>query len=82
MKAGIVSMIAVLAVASTAGCSSMQKESGYVAPQRVPTLHDQDTAYIAVVEHIAHRRGIEVVWVNPPTKRPAARTGDPRQAMR
>lgn len=82
MKAGMGLMVAVLAAASTVGCASMQKESGYVAPQATPSLLDRDVEYIAAVEQIAQRRGIEVVWVNPPTKRPAARTGDPRQAMR
>jgi hypothetical protein len=82
MKAGIVLIVAMLATASTAGCASMQKESGYVAPQGTPSLQDRDVAYIAAVEQIAQRRGIEVVWINPPTKRAPARTGDPRQAMR
>ena len=29
--------------------------------------------YIAYVERVARRRGIEVKWVNPPTKRVASR---------
>ncbi|GAB3743608.1 hypothetical protein [Lysobacter olei] len=81
MKAGTVLMVAVLAAASTAGCASMKEESTYVAPPATPSLQDRDLAYIGAVEKIAQRRGIEVVWVNPPTKRPA-KSGDPRQAMR
>ena len=82
MKAGIGLMVALLVTGTVAGCASMHKESGYVAPQGTPSLQDRDALYIATVERIAQRRGIEVVWINPPTKRPAARTGDPRQAMR
>lgn len=82
MKACIVSMVAVLGALSSVGCASMRGESGYVAPQPTPSLQDRDVAYIAAVEQIAQRRGIEVVWINPPTKRAPARTGDPRQAMR
>ena len=29
---------------------------------------DNDEAYIAYVERVAKRRGIDVVWVNTPTK--------------
>ena len=32
-----------------------------------------DSEYIAYVERVARRRGIEVKWVNPPTKRVASR---------
>ena len=32
-----------------------------------------DSEYIAYVERVARRRGIEVQWVNPPTKRVASR---------
>lgn len=81
MNAGTVLMVAVLAAASTAGCASMKDKSTYVAPPATPSLLDRDVAYIAAVEQIAQRRGIELVWVNPPTKRPA-KMGDPRQAMR
>lgn len=28
-----------------------------------------DARYIATVEYVARRRGVEVVWVNPPRKR-------------
>ena len=82
MKASIALIVAVLGIASAAGCASMRGESGYVAPQGTPSLQDRVEAYIAAVEQIAQRRGIEVVWINPPTKRAPARTGDPRQAMR
>jgi hypothetical protein len=82
MKAGMGWMVAALAAASAVGCASMQKESGYVAPRATPSLQDRDAEYIAAVEQIAQHRGIGVVWVNPPTKRPAARTRDPRHATR
>lgn len=80
MKASMGLMVAVVAIGLT-GCASMRGESGYVAPTPAPSLLDRDVEYISAVEKIAQRRGIEVVWVNPPTKRPA-RSGDPRQSMR
>jgi lipoprotein NlpI len=30
---------------------------------------EQDAEYVTLVEHIARRRGIQVEWVNPPSKR-------------
>lgn len=32
-----------------------------------------DDEYVAYVDRVARRRGIEVKWVNPPTKRVASR---------
>lgn len=68
MKAGMGLMVAVVAVASNAGCASMQRESGYV-PQVTPVTVVQDAEYVARVEQLAKRRGVGVVWVNPPKKR-------------
>lgn len=69
MKARLGLMVMGLAVASTAGCASMQGESGYVSSQFAPTTVVEDAAYVAKVEQLAKRRGVEVVWVNPPKKR-------------
>lgn len=33
------------------------------------TQPSTDAAYVATVEHIARRRGVEVVWVHPPKKK-------------
>lgn len=76
MKAVMGLFVVAGAVGLAAGCASMQKESGYVAPDATRSLQDQDTEYIAAVEQIAQRRGVEVKWVNPPTKR--STTGGPR----
>ena len=53
-----------LSVAGLAACASMDEQSARVSPQS-PTI-DRDATYVGRVEQIARRRGIEVVWVNPP----------------
>ena len=64
-----------LSLLGLAGCASTQQKSdaAFVAPQRAPSLVDADESYIARVEAIARRRGVEVVWINTPRK-PAGRT--------
>lgn len=81
MKASMGFLAVVVSVGSVAGCASMRGESGYTAPKPAPTMLDQDVEYIAAVEEIARRRGTEVKWVNPPTKRPVT-TRDPSPTMR
>jgi uncharacterized lipoprotein YajG len=69
------SRIAVLAATTLllAGCASMGDDrTTYVAP--VPTAASQqtvqtDTAFMQKVEQQARMRGIDVQWVNPPTRR-------------
>lgn len=62
--------VASLAVLMLAGCASMdERSSSRVAPQRTGTVIDTDADYVARVEAVARRRGIEVVWVNTPKKR-------------
>ena len=62
-----------LSVLGLVACAGMREkpDSAFVAPQRAPSIMDQDQLYIAQVERIARRRGIEVVWVNVPRKRVA-----------
>jgi hypothetical protein len=62
-----------LSVIALAACAGMQQRSevARVAPQRAPSLLDDDDAYIAKVEAIARQRGLVVVWVNKPRKAPA-----------
>ena len=62
-----------LSVLGLAACAGMREkpDSAFVAPQRAPSIMDRDELYIAQVERIARRRGIEVVWVNVPRKRVA-----------
>lgn len=53
-----------LAVAGLAACASTDDQAARVSPQ--PTI-DADAAYMSRVEELARRRGIEVVWINPPS---------------
>lgn len=69
MKAGMVLMVVALAVGATAGCASTQEESAYVAPRIAPVSIVDDGEYVSRVEQLAKRRGVGVVWVNPPQKR-------------
>lgn len=55
-----------LSVAGLAACASMDEQSAGVAPPSSTTI-DVDDAYVGRVEQIARRRGIEIMWVNPPT---------------
>jgi len=77
MNAVLRAAILSLSVLGLAACAGMQQKSGsaFVAPQRAPSIMDNDELYIAQVERIARRRGIEVVWVNVPRK-PVARRDD------
>ena len=77
LRAAILSLSLSLSVLGLAACAGMQQKSGsaFVAPQRAPSIMDNDELYIAQVERIARRRGIEVVWVNVPRK-PVARRDD------
>jgi len=51
----------------------MQEKSTYAAESRVvgPDGQAVDEAYVANVDYIARQRGVEVRWVNMPTKRVA-----------
>lgn len=64
-----------LSVVGLAACASTGPTSAtaYVAPPPASAAMDVDEAYIARVQQIARRRGVEVVWVNMPRK-PAAKT--------
>lgn len=72
MNASLRSAVLLLPVLGLAACAGMQERSSaaFVPPQRAPSIMD-DELYIARVEQIARRRGIEVVWVNLPRKRVA-----------
>ncbi|GAB3388893.1 hypothetical protein [Lysobacter fragariae] len=47
-------------------CASMEEKSANVQPRKVSSVLDDN--YVTRVETIARRRGIQVVWVNPPQK--------------
>jgi hypothetical protein len=58
------SILGLAACASTA-----EKTTGYVpAPKVQATTAVDDDLYMARVEAIARRRGIDLTWVNPPFK--------------
>jgi hypothetical protein len=52
-----------------AACASSGATTGYVPQKTHPqTRLAQDEAYMAHVEALARRRGIDLTWVNPPQK--------------
>ncbi len=64
-----------LSVLGLAACASSHPVAR--APQAEPLRPDEvrierDQAYIAYVERMARRRGMNVQWVNPPNRRVAA----------
>ncbi|UNK49320.1 hypothetical protein MNR01_16600 [Lysobacter sp. S4-A87] len=61
-------MVVLVSVCGLAACAGMESKSTYVPEQKKPSIMDNDEAYIAYVERVARRRGIEVVWVNSPRK--------------
>lgn len=65
--------ISVLGLSACAGTQSVSRASPPPAPAAKPGTISNDGEYITRVEQIARRRGIEVQWVNPPTKRVAVR---------
>ncbi len=77
MNAYLRTAILLLAVLGLAACASTPERSvsAFVAPQRALSIMGDDEAYIARVEQVARRRGVEVVWINLPRK-PVARQDD------
>ncbi|GHA68927.1 hypothetical protein [Cognatilysobacter bugurensis] len=61
-------LIVAVAVSLTACATTDDRAAARVAPQRAGTL-DTHHEYVAHVESIARRRGIDVQWVNAPVKR-------------
>ncbi|MGH8082235.1 MAG: hypothetical protein ACREP7_16795 [Lysobacter sp.] len=63
-----------LSMLGLAACAGTQSKSTYVEPSvskhDLATM-DRDASYVSAVERIARRRGIGVVWVNPPDRRKA-----------
>lgn len=77
MNAYVRAAVLSLSVLGLAACAAMDQKSGaaFVAPPRAASVMDSDEAYMAAVERIARRRGIEVVWINVPRK-PVAKRDD------
>ncbi|HEY0502790.1 MAG TPA: hypothetical protein VGD42_04765 [Lysobacter sp.] len=57
-----------LVVLGLSACAGTQTRTTYVPEPNPPSIMDTDEAYMAYVERVARRRGIEVVWVNVPRK--------------
>lgn len=76
MKVRTIPVLLSFCVLGMTGCASQQETAAYVEPAAVGGQADPgaivvDTAYMSRVERIALRRGIDVHWVNAPTKRVA-----------
>jgi hypothetical protein len=70
MKASLRIATLALSTAGLAACaSSGMEKSTYVPPQRPPGTMVTDDDYVAYVERVARHRGVNVTWVNLPTKR-------------
>lgn len=81
MNASLRMAVLSLSVLGLSACAGMEARSTYVPEPREPSIMDPDAAYIAQVERIAQRRGIEVQWVNAPTKsarQVAQESGEPK----
>lgn len=78
MNASLRIAVLSLSVLGLSACAGMHEksDSAFVAPQRAPSIMDNDEAYMAAVERIARRRGIEVVWVNLPRRQLVAQQDD------
>lgn len=66
VKSGFVLSLLVLGLSA---CATTDDRTMRVMPQNSPSPTDTNEAYVAYVERVARRRGIEVVWVNTPTRR-------------
>lgn len=53
-----------LLVGGLSACASMDEQSARATPQTDPLNADQ--LYMSMVEQLASRRGVRVMWVNPP----------------
>ena len=61
-----------------AGCAGMDARSTYVAPEEMSSAEYREALYITRIESMARRRGIDVVWVNPPRASSQSSEEDPR----
>lgn len=73
MNAPLHTVVLSLSILGLAACAASPPRSAHVEPERVlrpgEARVEQDDAYIEYVNRVARRRGIQVQWVNPPTRR-------------
>ncbi len=70
MKLSLLAALVSLSLVGLGACASVdrQSHSSAMQPGSLPSTQSADIRqlYIAKVERMAKRRGIEVMWVNPP----------------
>lgn len=72
MKTVLRPVLGLLSIFLLASCAGTHEIARSTAPAAVPapaTLISEDDRYMALVEEIAKRRGVQVVWVNKPHKK-------------
>ena len=67
MNASLRMAVLSLSVLGLAACAGTEVKTAYTEPKD-PSIMDNDEAYMAYVQRVAQRRGIDVVWVNTPRK--------------
>lgn len=72
MKAVLRPALISFAILGLAACASGSGTARIAPAEPAPGTVVQNSAYIDYVERTARRRGIEVQWVNPPTRRIAS----------
>ena len=70
MKARLHAVLVAIPAVALAACASGGMASK-ASPQHNPARQVTDAEYVALVERKALSRGVEVHWVQPPTKRVA-----------
>lgn len=65
MKAARMLLLGVIVIASSA-CATTQNAQFAAQADRKAAQAEANAQYVAAVESIARKRGVQVVWVNPP----------------
>lgn len=81
MSASLRMAVLSVAVLGLSACAGTQTRTTHVPEPQPSSIMDRDELYMAYVERIARRRGIEVVWVNLPrktTEQVAQESGQPK----
>lgn len=62
-------LVSILLLASCAGTHELSRSTAPAAAPVSTTPMTKDDIYVARIEEIARRRGVQVVWVNRPRER-------------